>query len=208
MSQSPLDAARNNMSFVTTVCGEPAGRPRSPAPPEPCAPNPPATSDASVTAAHHRAPSLIPTSVDCRSRRRGTVCRAPLLPGSQRESDIHVPAGSRLIIAPRHEAATHPYGLRVDRHGAHVRPVEQVVEAAERMEPHAPEVPLPSQTHVGRPPRTRSDGEGVVHEEARRMCLLDLGPGAAGPGRPRLNRHVEPVPGNGGECAVVEVVDR
>src|SRR5437763_9256871 len=147
MSQSPLDAARNNMSFVTTVCGEPAGRPRSPVPPEPCAPNPPATSDASVTAAHHRAQRLIPTSVDCRSR--------PLLPGSQRESDIHVPAGSGLIIAPRHEAATHPYGLRVDRHGAHVRPVEQVVEAEEGVEPHAPEAPPPSQTHVGRPPRSR-----------------------------------------------------
>src|SRR5437763_1490445 len=187
MSQSPLDAARNNMSFVTTVCGEPAGRPRSPVPPEPCAPNPPATSDASVTAAHHRAQRLIPTSVDCRSR--------PLLPGSQRESDIHVPAGSGLIIAPRHEVATHPihpYGLRIDRHRAHVLPVEHVVEPDEGMEPHTPQGPLPPQAHVGRPPRTRSDVEGVVHEVARRMCLLDLGPGAAGPGRTRLERQVQP----------------
>src|SRR6266571_4645515 len=101
----------------------------------------------------------------------------PLLPGSQRESDIHVPAGSGLIIAPGHEVATHPYGLRVDRHGAHVLPVEEVVEADERMEPHAPQPPVPPQANVRRPPRARPDVERLVHEEARSMRLLELGPG-------------------------------
>src|SRR6266704_3915271 len=114
------------MSFVTTPRGAAVG---SAAPPDPCAHGGAAASDAPVTTAHHRAQCVIPTSVEGRS----------LLASTQREPDIHVAAGGRLIVAPRHEVATHANRRRVDRHGPDVRAVENIIEAHEGAEPHASE---------------------------------------------------------------------
>src|SRR6266536_2300370 len=148
------------MSFVTAACGA-AG---SVTPPDPCAHSGAATSDATAAAAHHRAQCVIPTSVEVRR----------LFPSTDRESDVHVAAGSRLIIAPRHEVATHPDGLGIDRHGTHVLPIEHVVDAHERMEPHAPDVAIPPEPHVRRPPRAGPHGQRVIHKEAGGVSLLDL----------------------------------
>src|SRR5438046_8865420 len=83
------------MSFVTKPRGTAAG---SAVPPEPCPASGAATTEATATVAHQRAQCVIPTSVE--------GCGG-LLPRAQREPDVHVASGSRLIIPARHEAATH-----------------------------------------------------------------------------------------------------
>src|SRR5260370_41895407 len=60
ISQSPLAAAWSSMSVVTTEGDAGSG---SPAPPDPCAAGPAATSDATVSAALQRAQCAIATSV-------------------------------------------------------------------------------------------------------------------------------------------------
>src|SRR2546430_1200475 len=68
---------------------------------------------ATVTVADHRAQCIIPTSVEGRR----------LFSRTQRESHIHVPARSRLIIAP----------IRgVDNHRSYVGAIPDVVEPHER----------------------------------------------------------------------------
>src|SRR5207247_5217517 len=103
-SQLPLPAAWSSMSFVTTVCGGAAG---SAAPPEPCPHSGAATTEATATVAHQRAQCVIPTSVE--------GCGG-LLPRAQREPDIHVAPGSRLVITARPRGATHPARRGVARH--------------------------------------------------------------------------------------------
>src|SRR2546425_10440121 len=90
------------MSFVTTLCGAAGG---SATPPDPCAHSGAATSEATAAAAHHRAHCVIPTSVEG---------PGDLLPCAERESDVHVTAGSGLVIPP---------AGRVDYHRSDVRPV-------------------------------------------------------------------------------------
>src|SRR5205085_1822621 len=98
-------------------------------PPDPCPHSGAATSAATSGVADHRARYLIPTSVEGRS----------LFPCTERKPDVHVAAGSGLIIAPRG---------RVDNHRPDIGPVEHVVEAHEWVKPHAPHRPTPSQPHV------------------------------------------------------------
>src|SRR5882724_11483236 len=105
------------MSFVTTACGGAAG---STAPPDPCPHSGAATSVATAAVADHRAQCFISTSVE--------VPR--LFPCTQREPYIHVPARSRLIIAP----------IRcVDNHRPNVRPIEHIAEPDERVQPQGPD---------------------------------------------------------------------
>src|SRR5690242_930171 len=92
------------MSFVTTA------RAGSATPPDPCAHSGVAASEATAAVAHQRAHCVIPTSVEGRR----------LFSSTERESDVHVPTGSRLIIAPIR---------RVDNHRPYIAPVEHVVEA-------------------------------------------------------------------------------
>src|SRR2546421_5932397 len=122
------------MSFVTTALavGEDAG---FDTPPDPCPHSGAATSAATSGVADHRARYLIPTSVE----------RRILLPRTERKPHVQVASGSGLIIAPR---------SRVDNHRADVGPVEQVVAAEERAQPHAPCRSAPPQAHVGGPPGT------------------------------------------------------
>src|SRR5712664_4953098 len=117
------------MSFVTTACGGAPGV-GSPTPPDPWPHSGAATSPATATAADHRAQCIIPTSVEIRL----------LFPCTQREPDIHVPARSRLIIAPIR---------RVDNHRRDVEAVPHVVEAHERTQPQAPHRPVPAKPHAG-----------------------------------------------------------
>src|SRR5260370_41899542 len=106
------------MSFVTTACGGAPGG-ASPTPPAPWPHSGAATSPATATAGDHRAQCIIPTSVEGRR----------LFSCTQREPDIHVPARSRLIIAP----------IRgVDNHRRDVDAILQVVHAHEPAEPQAP----------------------------------------------------------------------
>src|SRR6266566_9417347 len=132
------------MSFVTTACGGAAG---STAPPDPCPHSGAATSAATATVADHRAQCIIPTSVEVRR----------LFPCTQREPHIHVPARSRLIIAPIR---------RVDNHRRDVEAIPHVVEADERTEPQTPHRPIPTEAHVGRPPGARGSVERVVDDIA------------------------------------------
>src|SRR5436853_7940443 len=104
------------MSFVTTACG---GAARSAAPPDPCPHSGAATSAATATVADHRAQCIIPTSVEGRR----------LFPCAQREPYIHVPARSRLIIAPVRG---------VDNHRRDVETVPRVVQAQKGPQPQAP----------------------------------------------------------------------
>src|SRR2546422_6115072 len=120
------------MSFVTTACGGAPGR-GSAAPPDPCPHSGAATSAATATVANHRVQCIIPTSV--KGRR--------LFSRTQRESHIHVPARSRLIIASIR---------RVDNHRRDVEAVPHVVQAHEWTQPQAPHRPVPTEAHVGRPP--------------------------------------------------------
>src|SRR5260221_14060218 len=138
------------MSFVTTACGGATG---PTAPPDPCPHSGAATSAATAAVADHRAQCIIPTSVE----------GLRLFPCTQREPYIHVPARSRLIIAPIR---------RVDNHRRDVEPVPPVVEAYERTQPQAPHRSIPADAHVGRPPGVRGGGERVVHHVARRVGLL------------------------------------
>src|SRR6266849_8896472 len=172
------------MSFVTTACGGALGG-GSPTPPDPCPHSGAATSPATATAADHSTQCIIPTSVE--SRR--------LFPCTQREPDIHVPARSRLIIAPIR---------RVDNHRRDVEAVPQVVQAHEGTQPQGAHRPIPAEAHVGRPPGARGGVERVVDHVARRVSLLDLYPGPARERRPRLQQEVEPVLRNAGERAAVE----
>src|SRR6266480_261034 len=161
------------MSFVTTACGG-APRRRSAAPPDPCPHSGAATSAATATVADHRAQCIIPTSVE--SRR--------LFPCTQREPYIHVPAWSRLIIAPIGG---------VDNHRRDVETVPHVVEAHERTQPQAPHRPVPTEAHVGRPPGGRGGADRVAHAITRRMGLLDLHPAPAGECRAPFQQKVEPM---------------
>src|SRR6184192_4505697 len=122
------------MSFVTTARGGAAGG--SATLPEPCPHSGAATTEATATVAHQRAQCVIPTSVE--------GCGG-LLPRAQREPDVHVASGSRLIIPSRHEAATHADRGGVDRDRSDVLAVEEVVAAQERPEPHAPERAVPAE---------------------------------------------------------------
>src|SRR5881628_490460 len=156
------------MLLVTIACGTAAG---SAAPPDPCAHSGAATSDATVTAAHHRAQCVIPTSVEGRR----------LFPCTKREPDVHVAAGSRLIIAP----------IRgVDNHRPHIGPVEHVVEADEGTQPQAPHGPVPSDAYIRGPPGHGARGEAGAHRvvdgEAGRVRLLQLRPRPARERGPRL----------------------
>src|SRR5690242_17446817 len=180
------------MSFETAA----RGRAGSATPPDPCAHSGAATSEATAAVAHHRAQCVIPTSVE--SRR--------LLPSTERESQVHVATGSRLIIPPRHEPATHPDGRGVDRDRPHVLAVEDVVQAHKRLKPHAAKRPVPPQAYARRPPRARPRGERVVDKEAGGMRFLDLRPRPARPRGPRLKDEVEPVFGDTRDGAIVQVV--
>src|SRR2546430_3646996 len=135
------------MSFVTTALavGEDPG---FETPPDPCPHSGAATSAATSGVADHRARYLIPTSVEGRS----------LFSCTERKPGVHVAAGSGLIIAPRG---------RVDNHRPDIGPVEHVVEAHERGEPHAPRRPAPAQSYVGGPPRAGGRVEGIVDEITR-----------------------------------------
>src|SRR5207253_1691421 len=166
----PQHAALSSMSFVTTARGA-AG---SAMPPDPCAHSGAPASDATAAAAHHRAQRVIPTSVE--SRR--------LFPSTDRESDVDVAAGSRLIIAPIR---------RVDNHRPYVAPVEHVIEAQKRVRAHAPHRSGPADADVGHPPG-QGDGVGRVADQiARRMRLLDLHPAAAREGRATAQQEMQPV---------------
>src|SRR5438034_5281574 len=185
--QLQIPVTESIMSLVSTVCDAAA---RSAAPPDHFPHSEAATTEATATVAHHRAQCVIPTSVE--------GCGG-LLPRAQREPDIHVAPGSRLIIPSRHEAATHADRRGVDRHRPDVLAVEDVVEAHERPEPHAAERPVPSQPHTRRPPGAGPHAQGVVDEEAGGMRLFELGPGAPGPRGTRFDDQVQPVPGDAGE---------
>src|SRR6266550_3069352 len=134
------------MSFVTKPRGTAAG---SAFPPDPCPHSGPATSAATATPADHRAQCIIPTSVECRR----------LFPCTQREPYVHVPARSRLIIAPVR---------RVDNHRRDVETVPHVVQAHEGTQPQAPHRPVPAEAHVGRPPGARGSVGRVADEVTRR----------------------------------------
>src|SRR5437660_12121257 len=103
------------MSFVTTARGGATGE-GSATPPDPCPHSGAATSAATAAVADHRAQCIIPTSVEVRR----------LFPSTERESHVHVAAGSRLIIAPIR---------RVDNHRSYIGPVPHVVDAYERVQP-------------------------------------------------------------------------
>src|SRR5436190_18651537 len=105
------------MSFVTTARGGATGE-GSATPPDPCPHSGAATSAATTTVADHRAQCIIPTSVEVRR----------LFPCTQREPYIHVPARSRLIIAPIR---------RVDNHRRDVEAVPHVVQSHEGTQPQA-----------------------------------------------------------------------
>src|SRR6266566_2601650 len=121
ISQSPLAAALSSMSFVTTACGGAPGR-GSAAPPDPCPHSGAATSAATATVANHRVQCIIPTSV--KGRR--------LFSRTQRESHIHVPARSRLIIASIRRVDNHRRDLEfsAELHPAVAGPPGVLVEDA------------------------------------------------------------------------------
>src|SRR2546430_17691284 len=135
------------MSFVTTARGGATGE-GSATPPDPCPHSGAVTSAATAAVADHRAQCIIPTSVEVRR----------LFPSTERESHVHIAAGSRLIIAPIR---------RVDNHRRDVEAIPHVVEADERTEPQTPNRPVPTNAHVGRPPGVRGRVERIVDHIAR-----------------------------------------
>src|SRR2546423_246357 len=147
------------MSFVTTLLAE-GGTPGFETPPDPCPHSGAATSAATSVIADHRARYFIPTSVEGRS----------LLSRAQRKSDVHIAAGSGLIIALKR---------RVDNHRPDVRAIEYVVEPDEGVHAQGADRAIPPRSHVRGPPRASGGVQGVVHEETRRVGLLDLRPATA-----------------------------
>src|SRR5437773_11478204 len=130
------------MSFVPKPAGPAAG---CAGPPEACPASGAATTEATATVAHQRAQCVIPTSVE--------GCGG-LLPRAQREPDVHVASGSRLIIPSRHEAATHADRGGVDRDRSDVLAVEEVVADQKRPTPNAPERTLPDEPRARSSPRS------------------------------------------------------
>src|SRR3989442_1928561 len=143
------------MSFVTTVCGGAAG---SAAPPEPCPHSGAATTEATATVAHQRAQCVIPTSVE--------GCGG-LLPRAQREPDVHVAPGSRLIIPSRHEAATHADRSGVDRDRPDGLADVGGILADRPPEPAARRPPVPSPPHHAPPPPARPAYHPGCHPRTR-----------------------------------------
>src|SRR5260370_40291319 len=127
------------MSLLTAPCDGAAG---SATPPDPCTPSGAAMSDALITVADHRAQCLIPTFVE---RRSSLAC-------TERKPYVHVPTGSRLIIASRYHLATHANRPRGDDHRPHIRAVPDVVEAHKRPQPYSPYRPVPPPPNLGAPP--------------------------------------------------------
>src|SRR5260370_39854044 len=156
ISQSPLAAAWSSMSVVTTEGDAGSG---SPAPPDPCAASPAATSDATASAALQRAQCVILTSVEGpKPTALVRLSGAGLLPRPECEPQVHVAPGGRLIIAP---------SARVAHHRSQVGPVEHVVKADKRADPPLAHRPVPPQAHGRGPPRAGVGVERIVAEAAR-----------------------------------------